>query len=88
MKKGQKNFWKAIKNSRGEVYRIRAVGYPITINGREFYIEYVNKGYDLEWVTDAETGLAALFSAVCNQFAVFAEKIKHFPKVKELEARE
>ncbi len=88
MKKGQKRFWKAIKTSNGEVYRKPAVGYPITINGRTFYVEYSNNTYDLEWVTDAETGMAALFRLVCDQWAVFINKIVHFPNVKELALKE
>ena len=67
--KGQKKYWKAMLNrTTGEMHRVPDYGYPVTINGREFFCNYSQFPKDDYIVTDKYTGYADQYGKIVRRF--------------------
>ena len=72
--KGKKRYWKAMRdNKTGEKFRIPDYGYPVTINGRQFFCNLTQFPEDDEIITDKYTGYAAKYGSIKNRFDKYLE---------------
>lgn len=72
--KGQKRYWKAMLDKKtGEIYRIPDYGYPVTINGRQFFCNLTQCPEYYDVVTDEYTGRCDYFGMIKDHFEKYLE---------------